>query len=417
MFFDDDGSYPADEYGYYDQPHHHEFQRVTVAAADTPSVSRTFLTCQGVPHRWLIEAFLLATGQAETRREDLVGDHYNDPIPPSTFRPAFDPVFVADGPAPMSGYLFDAAGSGRIASGEPRVQILDDDADETAGRQWHSATAPLRREHVQQELTRRFGVVRPEFDTSGRREPSSEIGSPALESLLMALPPSRRLALRAHLVDSGLTGPITLDPVTASRLLAPMQWLVDRLGPDGVDQDERGAVPTRFADEAEAAMKWITVPHAPPSPGQALIDLARSSRFLRRFRGRVVPTARARNMAEKPLRALAELQSPAALPRHAFSVRPSAHGLTLARLAIADGSATTPVDVIEQIASGLQTMRSEVDDRPRSEEAQEAATHAVDELMAELAPLGGSGEYGVLNPPVQALARAQLFPERSRYGW
>src|SRR5699024_4257372 len=113
----------------------------------------------------------------------------------------------------------------------------------------------------------------------------------SVEALLVALPPARRLALRAYLADAGLLGPYVLDPEVAAELLTPMRWLIDRLGPDGVEQTEHGELPSWLADEVADAMSWTVAPNSPSLPGQALpgqalLDLARASRFIRRFRGR-----------------------------------------------------------------------------------------------------------------------------------
>ena len=386
MLFDDDGAYPADDYEYYGASHHHSFERIRVTAVADPSVSRTFATCRGAPSRWLVEAFLLSTGQPGH------ADEHEDPTL-------------------TNGYLFDTVESCRIEAGEPQVQILDEDAVEKSSRRWPSAIAPLRREHVQQELTRRFGVVRQEYDTSGRLELSQEIGSPQVEALLMALPPARRLALRAYLVDAGLLGPHVLDPEVAAELLTPMQWLIDRIGSDGVEQTPQGELPAWLADEAAAAMNWTSAPHSPPSPGQALVDLARASRFVRRFRGRFVPTARTRSMAHEPLRSLGELKNPALPHEYSYYESSPHHGRTLARLAIADGSATDTANLIEQVAEGLGVLLSDDDC------TDETADGAVSTVMAELAPLGGPEQFGILTPAIRAFTLARLFPMPSRYAW
>lgn len=385
MLFNDDGAYPAGGFGYDGSTHHHSFERIRVTAVADASISRTFVTCREAPGRWLIEAFLLATGQPS------LTDEYEGPL--------------------MDGYQLDTVDSCPVEAGEPQVQIVDDDALEKSSGRWTSAIAPLRRDHVQQELTRRFGVVLPEYDTSGRIELSQEIGSPQVEALLAALPPSRRLALRAYLVDEGLFGPHVLDPEVATELLTPMRWLIDRIGPEGVEQTAQAELPTWLADEAADAMSWKAAPHSPASPGRALVDLARASRFVRRLHGRFVPTARTRSMADEPLRALDALKNPTVPRGYSYYESSPHHGRTLARLAIADGSATDTAELLQHVADGLRTLPTEIDG------LEESATRAVCEVMAELAPLGGTGQFGVLTPAIRAFVRTQLYPRRSRYGW
>lgn len=289
------------------------------------------------------------------------------------------------------------------------MQIVDDDTQELADSRWQSAPAPLRRAHVQLELTRTFGIILPEVDTSGVAELSGEVGhSSPLVSLMLELPPERRLALRAHLMDAGLLDAAPMDEATADALLSGLSWLVDRIGPGGVAQDEHGDFPDSLAREIESAMDWAPISDSPPSPGHALLTLARSARFTRRLKGRILPTVRTRTIKEKPLRALADMRDAAQRGRaFAYTWTPD-HARTLGLLAIADGSGVGTGGVIRSVADGLRVLTC--DGLGGSDgDAADIARKAVRELMEALAPLGGPGAYGMLTPAVRAFARTQLF--------
>lgn len=228
------------------------------------------------------------------------------------------------------------------------------------------------------------------------------VGSPALTALLHGLPPERRLALRAHLDDSGILDGRPLDPAHAASLLDGLRWLVERLGPEGIEQNEHRELPNWVAREAEAALAWESTPESPASPGHSVIALARSARFVRRLRGRILPTARTRTLAVTPVRSVADV-------RTTFGDRVSRytwmhdHAQTLALLAIADGSAFDAADAVRHTVDGLRVLASH-----EPGDIEERARSAVQDLMTVLAPLGGRGSYGRLTPAVRAFARTQL---------
>lgn len=377
------------------------FIRVRVTAPNDPEISRTFDMSQRAPESWLVDAFLLATGQPEA--EDPYDDrHYDRDVRGLTF----GADRTVDIRGATDGCRIEVLSSRSSRVGEPRVQIVDEDEAERADARWQSAPAPLRRAHVQQELTRKFGIVMPEVDTSGVAELSGDVGhSSPLMYLLLDLPPERRLALRAHLLDAGLLDAAPMERATADELLSSLSWLVDRIGPGGVEQNEHGEFPDSLAREAESAMDWMPISNSPPSPGHALLTLARSARFARRLNGRILPTARTRMMKEKPSRAVAEIAQNVE-QRRGFPWAPE-HARALALLAIADGSGADADDVIQRVADGLRTLTSA--DAGADDERQQQAREAVRELMEILAPLGGAGRYGILTPPVRAFARMELL--------
>ncbi|MGM7698400.1 hypothetical protein [Microbacterium sp. A84] len=398
MSYDDDY-----DNGFYDGYHDHSYSmlrssmRVRVTALTVPPTTRTFDMSQRASESQLIDAFLLATGHSE-----LGEAHDYDSYQREVRSVTFGADRTIDVPGVAEGCLVDVMSSRNSKVGEPRVQIVDDDSAARTSGPWQSAPAPLRNAHVQQELTRMFGVVLPEVDTSGAAELSREFGASPLTSLLLTLPPARRLALRAHLTDSGLLESPPLDAKTARLLMSGVSWLTHRLGPEGVEQDEHGGFPEWLAREAETAMEWVPASGSPPSPGHALLGLARSAHFTRRLKGSIMPTVKSRAIKEKPLRALEDVRRTLHPGRGVYTWGPD-HASTLALLAIADGSGAAVDGVIDQVAAGLRTLKGAGDG------SEQEARETVRGLMETLAPLGGPGSYGMLTPPVRAFARMQLF--------
>lgn len=400
-----------DEYGDHSYSMLRSFIRVRVLASTTPPLSRTFDISQRAPQSSLIDAFLLATGQSEMgdryayESYDDYGrfdayDNYERDVRSLTF----GADRTIDVPGVSTECWIEVLSSRDAEVGEPCVQIVDEDAVAVACGPWQSAPAPLRSAHVQQELTRLFGVVLPDVDTSASTALSREFGRSPLVSLLLTMPPARRLALRAHLKDSELLNSTPMDAKTARTLLSGLNWLTDRLGAEGVEQDEHGGFPQWLAREAEVAMDWTPTSGSPPSPGHTLLALARSARFTRRLKGRMVPTAKTRAIKDKPLRALEDMRQMAPPGQSTYNWGPN-HAHTLALLAIADGSGADPAGVTLQVETGLQVLES----AEEVHHAEHEARDAVREVMEMLAPLGGPGSYGILTGPVRAFARMELF--------
>lgn len=408
-----------DEYGDHSYSMLRSFIRVRVIAPTTPPLSRTFDISQRTPQSSLIDAFLLATGHAEMDDRYAYDnyDRYEDYDSYDGYRSytrdvrslTFGPNRTINVPGVSPECWIEVLTSRDAQVGEPCVQIVDEDSAAMARGPWQSAPAPLRRAHVQLELTRRFGVVLPEVDTSGAAALSGEFGRSPLVSLLLTMPPARRLALRAHLKDSEPLNSTPMDAKTARTLLSGLSWLTDRLGAEGVEQDEHGGFPQWLAREAEVAMDWAPTSGSPPSPGHTLLALARSARFTRRLKGSMVPTAKTRAIKDKPLRALEDIEQLVPAGQSTYSWAPN-HAHTLALLAIADGSGANPAGVAVQVESGLQVLESaDEGQHAETDHAEDEARDAVREVMEMLAPLGGPGGYGMLTGPVRTFARMKLF--------
>jgi len=103
-----------------------------------------------------------------------------------------------------------------------------------------------------------------------------------------------------------------MDAAHAAELLTGLRWLVERLGPDGIEEDESGELPTWFAREAEAALGWEATSQSPPSPGHARLLTAPSADD--REDG-------ARNAVQDLMEVLAPLGGPGAFGRLTPAVR------------------------------------------------------------------------------------------------
>lgn len=390
-----------DEYG---ETRDRSARCVRVVDTADPGRSRTLRMPRDAPERWVHDAYLVATGRAPDPLR------YDEPRMP-------DGLVLVDARPPGSrddpfDWYRDPSWD-RLEAGEPLVQILDDEEPGRADAAWESAPAPYRRAHVQQELTRMFGVLIPQVDTSGRAELSEEIGSARVTALLLALPPERRLALRAHLHDSGMLRSTPMDAGDARALVAGLRWLVERLEPDGIEQDAHGGMPAHVAREAEAALDWTPVEGAPPSPGHALIALARRVRFTRRLKGRIITVSRARAVHAAPFRPVALARAFDDPGRHWSHD----HTHTLALLAVADGSGSDAASIARRTAEGMRALEGSDGYGDDEGSVEAAAQRMARSLMEVLAPLGGPGAYGAITPGIRQCVRDALFTPRLPGDW
>lgn len=413
--------------------HSHSMVRIRVTAPTHPPTSRTFDICRGAPLSRLGAAFLLATGRARPNGPGEQFDWNGDVeslIRPPAWHFYDDDEFSTEPPTTLNipGIAADCevevlTDASAAVIGEPHVRIVDGSPDAPrAASAWESSPATFHLEHVQHELTREFGLILPDSESVWSRDLNRSFGrASSLRSLAEALPPVQRLALRGHLEDAQILTAPTIDVAKAQSLTQGLAWLIERIGPGGVEQDEHGWLPTDLAREAEQALEWMPMPGAPPSPGHALLSAARSLRFIRRLKGRVLPLTHTRALPADPVRAVRELGNGLQLRSrsHSWSGRRD-RAETLALLAIADGTATTSAGLNERVMRGLAAVADNrkygsYDEYASHEpiadaEHEVSARQTVSALMEVLAPLGGRGGYGHFTPAVRAFAHSQLLP-------
>ena len=168
-----------------------------------------------------------------------------------------------------------------------------------------------------------------DVDTVGARLADLDLGSPprprevpvAVADLLAGVGrhPVRRRLLRL-LAEAGIDAPVTIDPDAAAAMVRPYQWLLERVGEDGIKLTKAGYLPPAHVEAAMHALdlweEWIgagnredlTVP---------VLDLRESAQqlgLLRKHRGRLLRTKRGTAAASDPValhQILAERMPPA----------------------------------------------------------------------------------------------------------
>ena len=118
---------------------------------------------------------------------------------------------------------------------------------------------------VQSELNLLFhpqGAGLHPYDMSGivkddaRRTPEDvQLDSP-IADLLGALPVPVRSELRQKLHRGELLEPTNIDDDTARRIVAPYAWLVEAIGPDGINLTAAGWLPPRLVLDAMTTLGW-----------------------------------------------------------------------------------------------------------------------------------------------------------------
>jgi hypothetical protein len=278
---------------------------------------------------------------------------------------------------------------------EPMIRVHDERVEKAVPALdplWMDGPVPFRAAHVQHELERAFGYVLPPVDRAGLPFAGALAPRSALRRLLREADPSARLALRVHLDDEGLLEACPWTDADVADVLAGLRALAARvLVADGLAQGDDGWFAAPFLHELEQTLQWES-----PGAGATLVELARRLKLVRRLRGRILGTARARDLASAAIpEALAELLAPRwPAPTDAQ---------VLALLVVADGAATRLEDVPELTLRALRRVRGL---QPGDEAAVLQASAGVQTVLA---PAGGIGAYGEVAAGVRFIARQALF--------
>lgn len=407
---------------------------VEMSVADRPEFTRVIGVPRDAPSYWVIEAYRLSLGlEPESSEfewaESDDGADSSPLIDLTPWRSEAQQVAI-----PGVADVVDVVISGPFTAmmGDPRVTVVDIGravpSERRAEREgsvgWQVRRPPFRAEHVEFELAQRFGLVQPHFDSSvgvqlGQGlQPSSPIAT-----LSETLTPVRRLALLAHLEETGLVAAPPPEAAAIESATASLRMLVARIGSDGVEQDQAdGWLPRAVVSEVVEALDWPDAAvEGLPDPVDALMVLARRTKAVRRLRGRVVVTHRGQSLAVGEARAFQRIVE---VVREAGRTGPYLSGqsrkATLALLAVADGSAATVDEVADAVAAGETVLAPGRDDVRRFSEwtlrshwegergRGVSDTHAVQRVVEVLCALSSPGAFGVVTSAMRAVASAAL---------
>lgn len=303
--------------------------------------------------------------------------------------------------------------------GDARVSIVGADIDGSAraGSDWQTSVPPLRAEHVNHELTRRFGVVLPFFDSASLPAVHGIAPSRSLiTELLEPLAPVRRIALRIHLESVGLTESAPLDGDVARQATQALRALIDVVGPDGTEQDSTtGWLPSDATDRVVADLEWDDVTAA-----ATLDSFARRTRLVRRLKGRVVVTNLGRQLMVDPVHTFAQIVESitSTRDRYWYGSDSSSFDRAAALLALADGSARGFGELAGFAEKAHAARATKVHDecsgwcdtpRHRASADSGRTDSVLRELIDGFLALSAPGAYGVVTPEIRAVAHAALL--------
>ncbi|MGO1507951.1 MAG: hypothetical protein ACTHZW_01520 [Microbacteriaceae bacterium] len=379
---------------FYDGYAYHSASAVTVliSASEQPTLNRMIEAPSDAPDAWFANAFLLAVGEDPLRDEDADGFRLPQPYAPARWG-----AYPDEAGSPPS-RTFNLPGVPHVlevrrlqtrtpAAGESKVSVIEEDdsapdpltlatdrmntGPATAHSSWQTSAAPLSVREVNTELTDQYGVVQPHVDPSLILDLGYGISSDCLlVQLLRVLPPVRRLALRAHIREAGLLDRASFTEADAAALFAGLRVLIERIGPDGVEQSDDGWLSDDVLHDVERTLGWTSqlrvrfasARGSDEHPGASLLASARSLRLVRRFKGRVVLTNRAKELHTLPTRYVGLLVDHAVGSSRRSGYFRSADGdepraiVALTLLSIADGSAASRRDVAEIVARGVAVL-------------------------------------------------------------
>jgi hypothetical protein len=110
-----------------------------------------------------------------------------------------------------------------------------------------------------------------------------------------------------QLIEATLTEPVSIDAQTATRMVRPYTWLLDRVGTDGITLTGAGYLPPAQVEAAVAELglgeEWIGKGNreSQTMPVLHLRESATKMGLLRKHRGRLLLTSRGRAVAADPL--------------------------------------------------------------------------------------------------------------------
>lgn len=395
---------------------------VVLSVVGHPEYDRTIRAPRYVSDAMLGEAFLLSVGIAKVpmQPDDDYDGHQRGPRSlTSSPLPSRGELIVPEFPHRIDRQLRSAP-TPRI--GDPVISIVSEPPAARAHGPWRGSTAELRIADINHELLRRFGVVIPKVGEAAKLRPDSGVRTGSRVGMLLeSLTPLSRVAVLAHLDTSGLLVEASPDLATVEATTAPFSALIALIGADGITQDEKtGWISVRDQRAVASALEWAPA-EGIIAPDQALIALARRSRLIRRFKGRVVVNRAGHALTEPHSRSLervARIVLSATDRSREHIERYPETALTL--LAIADGAATQLADVPDLLRIARVTLASNepeydkygdwmADSWQRQADAEATAQADSQSVLDGLAVFSSAGAYGTVTPAMRAVARAALM--------
>jgi hypothetical protein len=401
------------------------FTRVELTVDGHPDLDRAIQLPARSPRGWIVEAYRLSLGLEPHENSDYDGiDHCHhdeayaypwpsvpgaDEIPGLPHEPAVV-IRMIDTPPIGTPWL--------------SVSSLSDAVDAPAAAPssgWLTGQATFREDDVNRELLRRHGVVQPYFDDSDLWfvDPRLPMPSP-IATLAAVVTPARRLALLAHIDETDLLRTAAPDLREVESVLAPLMRLLDMLGTDGMEQDaEKGWIPASEMDRLVRSLGWHGTAAEIRERGDALVSFARRAKLIRRFKGKVVPTALARKVRVPSPLTLDTLAAMITAPDsgwHDFRSTRSQAEEAIALLAIADGIALHVDGLEDHVLEGSRAfaesdVRVDLDDGDSqwAKRTSSKAAGGVGEIAERLGLLSAVGSYGVVTPAMREVARCALM--------
>lgn len=449
---------------YYDGYAHRSASAVTVliSAPEQPTLNRMIETPTDAPDAWLANAFLLSIGEDPLPEVDAESFRLPQSHAPSPWGSYGRSPFDSE-PNPSRAFTLPGVPHSlevqhvhtRVpAVGEAKVSIIEQDdpvpalvdaaLDRTSTSlapvhaSWQTSAAALSVREVNTELADQYGVVQPRFDSSLVVDLGHGVSSGCLlVRLLRVLPPVRRLALRAHLREFGLLNRPVFSEADADALSEGLRVLIDRIGPDGVEQSDDGWLSDRVLHDVERTLGWTSELQArlasargsDAPPGASLLSTARELRLVRRLKGRIILTNLAKGLRALPTGFIGVLANYAAHgPRHSgyygsADSNDAQSIVALALLSIADGSAVSRADVPDVVARGGAVLerRAATYGHYGTEHhwpgylggdvlfSESNLADIIARTLDRLTPPGYAESFGEFTPAVRSLARAALL--------
>jgi hypothetical protein len=230
--------------------------------------------------------------------------------------------------------------------------------------------------------------------------------------------PVKQVEFLYQLAQADILEPVLIDADTAARMVRPYAWFLDRVGTEGIKLTSAGYLPPPDVEAAVAeldlAEEWYGKfnRESQTLPVLHLRESAMRLGLLRKYRGMLLATPRARDLRDNPVALwwhLAEQLPPAKL------TRPETHASLLLLAAVAIGAQAGP-DPLEYVASMMCEAGWQNSDGTRIDEWR--ARKAAEDTHLALIRLGALvRDWRHLSDPEQPTPEGALFSRAALRTW